>query len=155
MKQFFKFLSLMFLTILMSGCENNELQVTKCTSINNNLSAKYSLKSEYIIYTKKDIVSKVEVKETVISDSSVILDYFETYFTNLYKTSNESYGGYTNKIAKENDELTSTTTINYEIVDIEKYGKDNATIKNYLNDKNEFTLEGIKTLYTTLGATCE
>ena len=45
--------------------------------------------------------------------------------------------------------------MSYEIVDIEKYGKDNATIKNYLNDKNEFTLEGMKTLYTTLGATCE
>lgn len=156
MKSIFKFLGFVSVVILMSGCEkSDELKVTKCTLTNNNLAAQYNLKSEYIIYSQNNIVNKVETKETVISSSAPILDYFETYLTNLYETSNNTYGGYTNKIAKENDELVSTTTIDYKVMNIEKYVEDNSAIQNYLNDKNELTLEGIKSIYTTLGATCE
>lgn len=155
MKSIFKFLGLGLTIILISGCDNKEVQVTKCTSVNNNIDAKYNLKSEYTIYSEDNIVNKVEIKETVISSSTPILDYFETYLKNLYETNNNLYGGYNNKIIKENDELISNTTINYKNINFEKYIKDNEIIKDYINNKNELTLDGIKTIYTTLGATCE
>lgn len=156
MKGIGKFLVIGMALLFMSGCEKQEeLQVTKCTLKNNNISAKYSLNAEYSIYSKKDIVNTVEVKEKVISSSSAIIDYFEKYLTTLYSTSNNTYGGYNNKIVKENDELTSTTTINYEQMNLEKYVEDNPTIENYVNDKNELTLEGVKSIYTSLGAICE
>lgn len=156
MKRVCKFLGLILMVALISGCEKNEeLKVTKCTLTNNNLAAQYNLKSEYTIYSKNNVVDKVETKETVISSSNAILDYFETYLTNLYKKSNETYGGYSNKIVKENDQLTSTTTINYQVMDTQKYVEDNSAMKNYLNEKNKLTLEGIKSIYTSLGAICE
>ena len=110
---------------------------------------------KYIIYSNDGVVSKVETTETVISTSGPILDYFESYLNNLYKTNNETYGGYSNKITKENDELISTTTINYEVMDILKYSKDNPSFGSISNNNNQITLEGIKSIYTSLGATCE
>ena len=38
---------------------------------------------------------------------------------------------------------------------MEKLAKDQSSMKNYMNDKNEITLEGIKALYKAMGATCE
>ena len=121
MKSIFKFLGLGLTIILISGCDNKEVQVTKCTSVNNNIDAKYNLKSEYTIYSEDNIVNKVEIKETVISSSTPILDYFETYLKNLYETNNNLYGGYNNKIIKENDELISNTTINYKNINFNYY----------------------------------
>lgn len=156
MKKGIKFISLLLITVLLSGCENNsDLKTTKCTLSKTNEDALYNLKSEYVIYSNDGVVSKVETTETVISTSGPILDYFESYLTNLYKTNNETYGGYSNKITKENDELISTTTINYEVMDILKYSKDNPSFGSISNNNNQITLEGIKSIYTSLGATCE
>ena len=156
MKKSFKLLSIIAILVLLNGCGNNkEVLVTKCTSSQNNLQANYTLKSEYTIYSQKGVVNKVESVETITSTSESILDYFENYLTTSYEQANKSYGGYTNKVVKNNDELTSKTTIDYQVMDMAKYVEDNSVMKNYVNNKNELTLEGIKSAYQTMGATCE
>lgn len=140
---------------LLSGCGNKEELVTKCSSTQNNLQANYTLKSEYTIYSQKGIVNKVESIETVNSTSEAILDYFESYLTSTYEKTNNTYGGYTNKIVKNEDGIVSTTTIDYKAMNIDKYVEDNSAMKNYVNSKNELTLDGLKAAYQALGATCE
>ena len=141
---------------LLSGCGNNkEVLVTKCTSTQNNSQVGYTLKSEYTVYSQKGIVNKVESVETITSTSESVLNYFENYLTSTYEQANNSYGGYSNKITKNDDGIVSKTTIDYKTMDMNKYVADNSVMKNYVNDKNELTLDGIKSAYSSLGATCE
>lgn len=155
MKKNIKIISVLSI-LLLSGCgTNKEVLVTKCTSSQNNLQANYTLKSEYTIYSQKGVVNKVESVETINSSSEAILDYFDTYLTSTYEQANKVYGGYNNKITKNDDEVISKTTIDYKSMDMNKYVEDNSAMKNYVNSKNELTLEGIKVAYQSIGATCE
>lgn len=155
MKKNIKIISVLSI-LLLSGCgTNKEVLVTKCTSSQNNLQANYTLKSEYTIYSQKGVVNKVESIETINSSSEAILDYFDTYLTSTYEQANKVYGGYNNKVTKNDDEVISKTTIDYKSMDMNKYVEDNSAMKNYVNSKNELTLEGIKTAYQSIGATCE
>ncbi len=155
MKKNIKIISVLSI-LLLSGCgTNKEVLVTKCTSSQNNLQANYTLKSEYTIYSQKGVVNKVESIETINSSSEAILDYFDTYLTSTYEQANKVYGGYNNKVTKNDDEVISKTTIDYKSMDMDKYVEDNSAMKNYVNSKNELTLEGIKVAYQSIGATCE
>lgn len=155
MKKNIKIISVLSI-LLLSGCgTNKEVLVTKCTSSQNNLQANYTLKSEYTIYSQKGVVNKVESIETINSSSEAILDYFDTYLTSTYEQANKVYGGYNNKVTKNDDEVISKTTIDYKSMDMNKYVEDNSAMKNYVNSKNELTLEGIKGAYQSIGATCE
>lgn len=155
MKKNIKIISVLSI-LLLSGCgTNKEVLVTKCTSSQNNLQANYTLKSEYTIYSQKGVVNKVESIETINSSSEAILDYFDTYLTSTYEQANKVYGGYNNKVTKNDDEVISKTTIDYKSMDMNKYVEDNSAMKNYVNSKNELTLEGIKVAYQSIGATCE
>ena len=155
MKKNIKIISVLSI-LLLSGCgTNKEVLVTKCTSSQNNLQANYTLKSEYTIYSQKVVVNKVESVETINSSSEAILDYFDTYLTSTYEQANKVYGGYNNKVTKNDDEVISKTTIDYKSMDMNKYVEDNSAMKNYVNSKNELTLEGIKVAYQSIGATCE
>lgn len=155
MKKNIKIISVLSI-LLLSGCgTNKEVLVTKCTSSQNNLQANYTLKSEYTIYSQKGVVNKVESVETINSSSEAILDYFDTYLTSTYEQANKVYGCYNNKVTKNDDEVISKTTIDYKSMDMNKYVEDNSAMKNYVNSKNELTLEGIKVAYQSIGATCE
>ena len=155
MKKNIKIISVLSI-LLLSGCgTNKEVLVTKCTSSQNNLQANYTLKSEYTIYSQKGVVNKVESVETINSSSEAILDYFDTYLTSTYEQANKVYGGYNNKVTKNDEEVISKTTIDYKSMDMNKYVEDNSAMKNYVNSKNELTLEGIKVAYQSIGATCE
>lgn len=155
MKKNIKIISVLSI-LLLSGCgTNKEVLVTKCTSSQNNLQANYTLKSEYTIYSQKGVVNKVESVEIINSSSEAILDYFDTYLTSTYEQANKVYGGYNNKVTKNDDEVISKTTIDYKSMDMDKYVEDNSAMKNYVNSKNELTLEGIKVAYQSIGATCE
>lgn len=155
MKKNIKIISVLSI-LLLSGCgTNKEVLVTKCTSSQNNLQANYTLKSEYTIYSQKGVVNKVESVEIINSSSEAILDYFDTYLTSTYEQANKVYGGYNNKVTKNDVEVISKTTIDYKSMDMDKYVEDNSAMKNYVNSKNELTLEGIKVAYQSIGATCE
>lgn len=150
-----KNLCLLIIISLLSGCESNEQIITECSLIKENNNFKYNLQTEYKIYSEKDIVNKIEINETISSNSSAIISYFENYFTSSYNFNNTIYGGYKNKIVNENDKLKSITTINFNEMNLEKYVEDNSSFKEYFTKDNKLTLEGVKAIYTNLGAICK
>lgn len=155
MKKFLLSLALVFLLVL-TGCEKNKkVMVTTCTLSNNDTLNGYQLNSTYKIYSTNNEVNKVESKEVVSSSSAEILNLFEKTLSNTYKTTNDTYGGYTYSITNENSKVTAITTIDYKQINLDKYIKDNTVMKQYVNKNGNLTVDAIKQIYTNLGASCE
>ncbi len=156
MKKIVKVFAALLVVTLLCGCGAKEKEgVIKCTASQNNLANGYEIKSEYNIYAKGDVVKKVKTKETVTSDQEAILNTFETTLNSTYGTYSKEYGGYKYEIVKDNNTVTSNVEIDYSVMDIERFANDNSVLKNYMNDNNELTVDGLKTMYKSLGATCE
>jgi len=156
MKRNFKIFALVIGLILITGCgtESNKEVVKKCTLTTNDVVNGYKLEAEYNIYGTGKVIDKVVTTETVISDDEDILDYFEENLDDTYSATNEAYGGYTNEITKEDGKLTSKTTIDYSVMNLDQYVKDNPSMRNYISSDNKLLIEGIVALYEQLGATC-
>lgn len=155
MKKGFKFLFISLFVFLLAGCDSNKEIVTKCELTSNQAASGYSLKSTYEIYSKSGIVNKVKTKEVVTTDKENVLTYFETYLNKSYKTASDTYGGYTYKVTKSDDKVSSDVTIDYNKMDLDKFVSDNSSMKAYVNKNNKITLEGVTKIYESLGATCE
>lgn len=156
MKNFIKVLVVALCTLLLVGCSSKEKNVITTCTLNSDQSASgYTLSSTYKIYSTNNAVTKVETTEIVTSDNETIRDYFVSALENSYKTAEETYGGYTYKVIDEYDKVTSTVTIDYTKMDLNKFIKDNSSMKSYVNKDNKITLEGAKNIYETLGATCK
>ncbi len=154
MKNVVKFLIVFVGVLLLSGCMDKK-QVSKCTLSNDQSASGYSINSTYNIYSTNGIVNSVQTKEVVTSKNTTILAYFEDLLKKQYESANSSYGGYEFKVSKTDNKVTSTVTINYEKMDLDKFVKDNASMKSYVNKSNKLTLDGVKKLYESLGATCK
>lgn len=156
MKKIVKVFAALLVVTLLCGCGAKEKErVIKCTASQNNLANGYEIKSEYNIYAKGDVVKSVKTKETVISDQEAILNTFETTLNSTYGTYSKEYGGYKYEIVKDNNTVTSNVEIDYSVMDLARFADDNSVLKNYMNDNNELTVDGLKTMYKSLGATCE
>lgn len=79
----------------------------------------------------------------------------EEQLSQNYEKMDESYGGYTTNISKNGNKVVSEVEIDYEHMDVESLLEDQPSMKNYANDNNQLTLEGVKTIYKAMGATCE
>ena len=154
MKKFFKLTFVFMLVALLAGCKGGYV-VTKCSSTSDQSASGYTIKSEYNIYSKDDVVSKVEITETVTSKNTTILAYFEKQLKNQYKVNNESFGGYTYKITNKDGKVVSKVTIDYSEMDIDKFVKENPAMKSFVNKSNQITLKGVKSMYESMGATCK
>ncbi len=148
----FVFLIPAFLLCL-TGCGAKTGTIT-CTLSQNDVVNGYKLESEYKINYKGDTVENVETVETVTTDSKELLDSFETSLNDTYSKTNETYGGYTYKVTKESDKVTSKVKIDYSKMDIEKFVKDQPALKTYVKN-NKLLKNGIKSLYESMGATCK
>lgn len=154
MKKFLTILGFSALAITLVGCGAKEKTFT-CTLYKKDVINNYELTSTYKVYATGDVVDKVETTEFVKSDNALMIDYFEETLEKSYKSMNEAYGGYDNKITKEELELTSITTVDYNNMNIDQLVKDDSSMKSIVNDNNKITVEGIKNLYEQLGAECE
>ena len=165
-----KLVSIAVILLLLTGCNsknnvnnggneqgntNNDVveQKMTCTLHTNDVVNEYTLDATYVVTYKNDLVYNVESTEIIKSDSSKVIDYFNDYVTNTYTKMNESYGGYTYSVNKTSQGLTSKAFIDYEQVNIKKLVEDQPTMKSYVKD-NKITKEGIKAMYTQMGATC-
>lgn len=155
MKKGFKILFISLFVFLLAGCDDGKEIVTKCELTSNQVASGYSLDSTYEIYSKSGVVNKVKTKEVVTSDQEDVLTYFETYLNKSYKTASDAYGGYTYKVKKSDNKVSSDVTIDYNKMDLDKFVSDNSSIKAFVNKKNQVTLEGVTKIYESLGATCE
>ena len=131
------------------------ISVTKCSSSTNQSASGYKLSSNYDIYSKDNIVSKVELKQVIETTSTETLNKFKTDLENQYSSNKSVYGGYTYSITESGNTLNVNVTIDYSELDMDKFVSNNVAMKQFLNDKNEFTLDGAKEMYSLSGATCE
>ena len=166
MNKRFKILFVLLSIFLLVGCssENNEEKkeknetkddsIIKC-SISKMEVEDYSISSSYEIHSTDGVVDKVTTIETVETDDESILSTFEEQLETTYETANETYGGYTYKIEKDDNKLTCTVEIDYKEMNLEKYVEDNPIMKSFTNENNKITVTGIKTIYESIGAICE
>ena len=156
MKKIVKLTSIVFFIILLTGCGKEEKEViTNCKFSSNVPASNYSLSSTYKVYSKNDVVSKVVTEEIVTSEDEEVLESFKEYLSKTYSAQNETYGGVTNEVKKEEGKVISSTTIEYNKMDLDKYIEDNTVLNNYINDDNKLTVEGAVSIYKALGAVCE
>lgn len=139
--------------LCLTGCGNKE-ESLKCTLSSKDVVNGYSIESTYNINAKNDLVESVDTVEEVTSDSKEVLKTFETQLNDTYKKMNETYGGYEYSISIDGDKLTSKVTIDYNKMNIDQFIKDQPTLKSYV-EKGKLKLDGIKSMYEALGATCE
>lgn len=156
-------------TLLLSGCGAKEVEkvedfskgdkVLKCTLSSKDAVNNYEVESTYNAYYKEDgdekIVTGVVTKESVTSTNSSLLDQFEETLNTTYSTLSDTYGGYTFEVKKTDDKVTSVVKIDYGKMDRDQLVKDNSAMKQYMNDDNNLTYEGIKAMYEAQGAVCE
>ena len=125
-----------------------------CSLYSKDVVNNYELTSTYTINYTGEFVDSVNTKEVVDSDVSSILDILEETLNSTYSVSNDTYGGYTYKITRSDNEIISDVFIDYKKMDLEQFVTDQPVLKSYVKD-GKLTVEGIKSIYTSMGATCE
>ena len=156
MKKLIELASITALALILTGCGNEDKElVTKCKLTSNVPASNYSLNSNYIVYSKNNVVDKVVTEEVVSSENENILNYFKEQLETTYKAQNDAYGGVTNEVKVEEGKITSLTTIDYNKMDLEKYIEDNSVLNKYVNDDSKLTTAGVVGIYQSLGAVCE
>ena len=142
------------LTLCGCGCSNKSKKAsTKCSLESNQKD--YKLETTHKIYSNKDIVTKVESKTTITSSNKEKLEQFEKDLSSQYKLLNTTYGGYDYNVKISGDKLEAKITVDYTKYDMKKFVDNNIAMKDFVNDKNEFTLELAKKYYLSTGAKCE
>lgn len=141
------------LLVFLTGCN------TKTGSINCTLSARdvvngYGLESNYKINYTGKYVDSANTYEVVTSNIDSIIDNFEKTLNASYSAVANAYGGYTYEIIKEEGKIISVVDIDYKKMNLEQYVEDQPTLKSYVKD-GKLLVEGLKSLYESMGATCE
>ncbi len=151
MKKFFVLIPILMLCL--TGCGSNS-GTLKCTLESKDAVNDYSLSSTYTVNYKKGLVESVDTVEEVSSDSEDVLDTFEDTLNETYSKMNDTYGGYDYKVTKSDGKVTSKVTIDYNKMDLDQFTKDQPALKNYIKD-GKLKIEGLKSMYESMGATCE
>ncbi len=142
---------LCIVVLALTGCGKKSGTI-KCT-MDKDLTY-YKIESTYTINYTGKTVDSVDTVEKVSSDNSKVLDTFEKTLKETYEAADKSYGGYTTDIKRTDGEVVSTVTIDYSKMDISKFVKDEPSLKSYV-DGDKLTVDGIKSIYVAMGATCE
>ena len=115
----------------------------------------YTIDSVYSIRGSEDAVSTVTVRHAVRSDSEETRDSLITGYTEQFDYNNNRYGGYEYQVDEFNGtEVVFRGTINYGVMDMDKFSQDNVAIEDFLNENHRLGLDGAKRLYESSGATC-
>lgn len=155
MKKYLPLGLLLICMLVVSGCQEKKDYVVKCTLSQNNVLGNYQIESTYEITTDGKIAKSVKTVEVVTSENETLLNTMSETLNTTYETMNEAYGGYVFDVDQETGKVVSTVTIDYTALDLEKLLSDQPSMKNYTNEDNQLTLEGLQNMYTTMGATCE
>ena len=155
MKKYLPLGLLLICMLVVSGCQEKKDYVVKCTLSQNNVLGNYQIESTYEITTDGKIAKSVKTVEVVTSENETLLNTMSETLNTTYETMNEAYGGYVFDVDQETGKVVSTVTIDYTALDLEKLLSDQPSMKNYTNEDNQLTLEGLQNMYTTMGATCK
>ena len=141
-----------FILLLVTGCgNNNSMESMTCTRTMNQSGIKTSLK--YNVKYKGDYVSRIKTVETVETDSSDILNTYKEQIESLYSPYKDvEYYDY--NVDVTDNKLTSTVDINYEKVDTDKLLEIDSANGQLIKD-GKISVDDIKSVYESLGATCK
>ena len=67
----------------------------------------------------------------------------------------DKYSGYSYKFTTKKNKLYSVVKIDYKKHDMKKFVYDNVAMKNFINEKKQFTLDGAIDYYESMGAICK
>ncbi|MBR3661562.1 MAG: hypothetical protein IKN63_06690 [Bacilli bacterium] len=131
-----------------------KVNVTVCHSTIDQSKSGYTIKTDYKISSVKKAVKKVEIVNNIKSSNKTVLNYFEKQYKGMYEEQNKRYGGYTITTEKKENSVVVKVIIDYSKVKLAKLAEDNPNIADSIkNDK--LSLDGAKSIYNSLGATCE
>ena len=113
--------TLLMVTLLFTGCVTGNVASADGKKICSRKGEVTNGTSEmnYEIYYEDDYVTILHSIEKVTSDDSNILDTYEEAYKNIFKQY-EGLKYYDNTITRNENSITSDTTINYAKIDIEK-----------------------------------
>ena len=151
MKKFFSVALVLVACFILTGCFWGKT-VTCSSEIKQK---NYTISTDYKISSIKDIVTKVTIKTVIESKEEKVLKDFKSQLEEQYKSNSKSYGGYDYKVTIKGQKLTADVTIDYKKFNLEKFVKANGAMKEYVNKKNELTLDGAKKMYKSTGAKCK
>ena len=113
----------------------------------------YSLNATYTIYYEGKYVDYVHSVENLKSNNESALNTIYSSTLSSYKKMKDNYGGYDFNIEKTENTVVSDIEIYYSRMNLQRYINDNPSMKKYVeNDK--MMVEGVKSLYTQIGAKC-
>ena len=149
MKKIINIALVLCLCVLLTGCG----KTVKCTSTSKQ--KKYTMDTEQVIKTKGDIVTSITTKYVIVSKDKKTLKDFKKQLEDQAKSNDATYKGYDCRASIKKDKLTVNITIDYKKFDLDKFVKDNAAMKEYVNKDNKLTVDGAKKMYKASGATCK
>lgn len=114
----------------------------------------YQISTKYKIYSKNDLVTKVISKSIVESSSTKVLKEMEQNINKQYKILNDKYSGYDYKVKVRDKKLISVIKIDYKKYNMKDFIRENGAMRAYVNINKQYTLDGAKEYYKSIGATC-
>ena len=117
------------------------------------MNSDYTLNATYTIYYEGKYVDYVHSIENLKSDNETVLNTIYSSTLSSYKKMKDNYGGYDFNVDKTGNTVVASTKIYYSRMNLQRYITDNPSMKNYV-ENNKLLVDGVKSLYTQIGAKC-
>ena len=167
MKKRSKLLFIIISLLLVTGCgtdadknsvqdkyDVSSLNHSTCTRDAYTDDSNTTVEINYDLYSDDDgYLIILESKEEITSTNTDLLDQYEEAYTNIYKV----YDGidyYDNEVLRTSNKVTSTTTINYGKIDMDKIMKIEGEEDNVKVENGKIKLSDWKSFAKTYGTTC-
>ena len=152
MKKLLVFVPIFFLAL--TGCGKAKTGTIECTLNTKDAINGFELNSTYKINYTGNYIDSVNSVETISSEKEELLSAFEKQLNTTYETANKVYGGYTFDVTNKNGKVVSKADIDYSKMNLKQFTKDQPTLNQFVKD-DKLLVEGIKSLYESMGATCK
>ncbi len=153
MKKLLIFLILVFIIVIILYKINFHPNKGKVVCTNYIIDSDIFINTKYEISYKENNVQNIKtIEKAKFSDSKLLKEYKEVLETTYSLYQNLKY--YSNNIIIKNNTIISTTNINYEKIDLEKFFRIDHKNK-YLFKNGKIPLNKIKTIYQESGAVCK
>ncbi len=163
MRKYFTLVLLLLVCVVAVGCgkekeesdksdsNSNDKVVTTCT-LNNTYDNGSIIDATYKVTSKDDVVLLVESTEKITSDDSSYLSAVQLQTQTLYSRF-DNLDHYDYDVSVNGNTLISSTKIDYEHMDIDKFLEVNPDGASLFTD-GKIKLATVKSMYVLMGATC-